>query len=173
MAKREFYKDKAIMLPDEDREHLARALFHLVADSFVMGVKGYNFHWNVVSPIFEDLHEMFGDDYDKILEDADSIAERIRALGFSTPGSLGTFAATTSMSDQNGLPDWQGMIQEWIEDHQHFVTEARQVQQIADGMGDNNTLALLDGMILWHDKRIWMFRSILNAGPDRFPQRQG
>lgn len=168
--KRTFFKDKAFHLPDADRERLSRALFHLVADSFVMAIKGYNFHWNVVSPIFEDLHSMFGADYGTLLEEADAIAERIRALGFSTPGSLSTFASSTTMADQPGLPDWKAMVNEWIADHEHIAREARAVQQLAEEVGDNNTLAMLDSMILCHNKRSWMFRSIVGAGPDRFPQ---
>lgn len=169
MGNRNFYKDKAFHLPDEDRERLAQALFHLVADNFAMAVKGYNFHWNVVAPTFEDLHGMFGEDYEKLLADADCIAERIRALGFSSPGSLRTFSVSSTINDQESVPAWPEMVREWIEDHVHMAREAREVQRLAEAVGDNNTLAMLDGIILCHDKRAWMFRSLLNGGPDRFP----
>lgn len=168
---RNFYKDKAYHLPDTEREALARSLFHLVADTFTMAVKGYNFHWNVVAPIFEDLHEMFQEDYESLLAHADSTAERIRALGFSTPGSLTMFAGETSIRDQNGVPDWRTMVEEWVQDHIHMARESRAVQKLAEEVGDQNTLAMLDACILWHDKRAWMFRSLVQMGPDRFPAR--
>src|SRR5574338_825067 len=163
-------QEKAFHLPDDQREELARGLFHLVADNFLAAVKGYNFHWNVVSPLFEDLHEMFGADYDQLLEDADLIAERIRALGFSTPGSFGQFMRTASIQEQGGVPDWRAMVEEWINDLQHIAREAREVQKLANSFGDNNTLAMLDAIILHHDKRSWMYRSIIGAAPDRHPQ---
>lgn len=166
-----YYADKAFSLSDDDRESLARALFHLVSDYFAMAIKGYSFHWNVVAPNFEDLHEMFGDDYSSLLDNADLVAERIRALGFSAPGSIGIFGSTSSIRDQNAIPDWRSMIAEWIEDNDHMVREARAAQQLADSMGDNNTLAMLDGLILHHEKRAWMFRSIINETPDRHPGR--
>lgn len=169
MSKRNFYKDRAFHLPDGEREALSRSLYHLVADTFAMAIKGYNFHWNVVSPIFEDLHEMFEEDYTALLSHADAQAERIRALGFSVPGSLTHFSAEVSISDQNSLPDWQSMVEEWIRDHIHMSREARSVQRMAETVGDNNTLAMLDNMILFHDKRAWMFRSIVKMQPDRFP----
>lgn len=165
------YKDVAYHLPDDQRESLARALFHLVADNFAMTIKGYNFHWNVVSPIFEDLHAMFGEDYDALLEHADMIAERIRALGFSTPGSFAQFAQISSIADQTSVLNWQAMVEEWINDHQHMSREARAVQKIAEQFGDNNTLAMLDSIILCHDKRVWMYKSIVSSSPDRFPGR--
>jgi len=164
-----YFKDKAFHLPDEDRERLSRALYRLVADNFSMTIKGYNFHWNVVSPIFEDLHEMFGDDYETMLADADLIAERIRALGFSIPASLNQFASETTINDQNGVPDWRAMVEEWVGDHFLMSREARAAQKVAEEVGDNNTLAMLDTIILFHEKRAWMFRSILSTGPDRFP----
>lgn len=168
---KDYYKDKAFSLPDDARETLARSLFHLVADNFVMAIKGYNFHWNVVSPTFEDLHEMFGADYETLLADADCIAERIRALGFSTPGSLGVFGSESSIRDQSGVPDWQTMVSEWIGDHQHMAREAKEAQKVAESVGDNNTLAMLDSIILCHEKRAWMYRSIVSSSPDRFPGR--
>jgi starvation-inducible DNA-binding protein len=170
---REYYKDVAFHLPDENREILARALFHLVSDNFTMAIKGYNFHWNVVSPIFEDLHEMFQEDYEKLLANADCIAERIRALGFSTPGSLNAMSSASSIQDQNGVPDWTSMVREWIEDNVHMSREAREVQKIAESVGDNNTLAMLDNIILCHDKRAWMYRSLISSNPDRFPTSRG
>lgn len=169
MSERHFYKDKAFHLPDVDRQRLSRALFHLVAANFTMAIKGYNFHWNVVSPIFEDLHAMFGADYETLLSDADCIAERIRALGFSVPGSLMDFSAATSIRDQSAALDWKSMVQEWVADHLHMSREAREAQKIAEEVGDNNTLAMLDSIILCHEKRAWMFRSLISTGPDRFP----
>ncbi|MBD3260359.1 MAG: DNA starvation/stationary phase protection protein [Candidatus Altiarchaeales archaeon] len=168
--KRTQYKDKAFHLPDNEREAVARGLFHLVADTFAMAIKGYHFHWNVVSPIFEDLHEMFQEDYEQILGHADLQAERIRALGFSVPGSLSSFSSESSIMDQNGLPDWRFMVEEWIRDHVHMAREARQVQSVAEAAGDQNTLAMLDSVILFHDKRAWMFRSVVQMSPDRFPR---
>lgn len=163
-------KETAFHIPEMDRERLAGDLFHLVADNFAMAIKGYNFHWNVVSPIFEDLHEMFADDYEKMLGHSDMIAERIRALGFSTPASVSAFSAEQSIKDQDQAPAWRSMVQEWVADHVHMASEARSVQKIAEAVGDSNTLAMLDSIILFHDKRAWMFRSIVNALPDRFPK---
>lgn len=165
--------EKAFHFEEEARTRIAEALYHLVADAFVMAVKGYNFHWNVVSPLFDDLHEIFGEDYEKLLEEADCLAERIRALGYSTPGSLNTFLGTTSMSDQAELPDWRGMVSEWLADHEHMSSEARVAQQIAEDYGDNNTLAMLDSIILCHDKRAWMLRSMIQESPDSFPTVPG
>lgn len=171
MGNRNFYKDQAFHLPDAERELLARGLYHLVADTFAMAIKGYNFHWNVVAPTFEDLHGMFQGDYETLLEHADGTAERIRALGFSAPGSLSAFSSESSINDQPGVPDWRSMVEEWVHDHVHLAREAREVQRLAETIGDNNTLAMLDACILWHDKRAWMFRSLIQGAPDRFPNR--
>jgi starvation-inducible DNA-binding protein len=163
-------KGTASSLSPENSKLLANALFHLVADNFAMAIKGYNFHWNVVAPTFEDLHEMFGDDYETLLADADVIAERIRALGFSTAGSLAAFSRETSIEDQERVPSWREMVSEWVRDHEHMAREAREAQRVAEHVGDNNTLAMLDSIILCHEKRAWMFKSMLGESPDQFPR---
>ncbi len=41
------------------RTETAAALAHLLADSYVIYLKTQGFHWNVVGPQFEPLHELF------------------------------------------------------------------------------------------------------------------
>lgn len=41
------------------RTETAAALARLLADSYVIYLKTQGFHWNVVGPQFEPLHELF------------------------------------------------------------------------------------------------------------------
>ena len=48
----------------------------LLADEYVLYTKTRNYHWNVVGPQFNDLHKLFGEQYEAIDEFVDDIAER-------------------------------------------------------------------------------------------------
>ena len=57
----------------------------VLADTYTLLVKTHVYHWNVVGPIFLPLHELTEKQYQNLFEAADTIAERIRALGHPTP----------------------------------------------------------------------------------------
>src|SRR4026209_833592 len=85
--------EKAIA-PNEDPQ-VAEALSRVLADTFTLYLKTHNFHWNVTGPMFHTLHLMFEEQYNELWLASDAIAERIRSLGFTAPGSYGEFTRLT------------------------------------------------------------------------------
>lgn len=71
-----------IGISEEDRKSIVDGLSHLLSDTYVLYLKTHNFHWNVSGPMFRTLHLMFEEQYNELALAVDSIAERIRALGF-------------------------------------------------------------------------------------------
>lgn len=71
-----------IGISESNRKDIVQALSHLLADSYVLYLKTHNFHWNVTGPMFQTLHNMFMDQYTEAWTALDTIAERIRTLGF-------------------------------------------------------------------------------------------
>lgn len=74
-----------IGISEEDRKSIVDGLSRLLSDTYVLYLKTHNFHWNVTGPQFRTLHLMFEEQYNELALAVDSIAERIRALGFPAP----------------------------------------------------------------------------------------
>ena len=159
------YKDRAFLLPDSSRTLLARELTALLGDIFVFTTKMYNFHWNVTGETFTMLHSMFQDNYTSSRDLLDSVAERIRALGFSTPTTSAQLVSLASLTEQPGLLDWISMVSETIADHEKSANSMNRIANLAEELGDQATIDLLGAAALHEDKRAWLFRSVLLSGP--------
>lgn len=158
-------KDKAFFLPDEDRDALAVELSGLMGDLFVFTTKMYNFHWNVTGNTFQMLHAMFQANYEGSRDLLDDVAERVRALGYSTPTTSSQLVSLASLKEQPGLLDWRAMVQETVADHEASAKRMNSLTILADKLGDQATVDLLGAAALHEDKRAWLFRSILLSGP--------
>lgn len=71
--------------------YTVRLLQRLLGIEYVLYAKTQHAHWNVVGMSFGALHELLGDQYEKIAKFIDRIAEQIRKLGAAAPGSLNLF----------------------------------------------------------------------------------
>lgn len=69
------------------RKKIVEALNHLLADTVSLYFKTHSYHWNVTSPMFQTLHDMFMQQYTELWNSIDIIAERIRSLGEFAPYS--------------------------------------------------------------------------------------
>ena len=76
-----------IGISESDRAAIARGLSRVLADTYTLYLQTHNFHWNVEGPMFNTLHVMFMQQYTELWQALDSIAERIRSLGFPAPGT--------------------------------------------------------------------------------------
>ena len=80
-----------IGIPEKDRKGVAELLNVLLSDEYVLYSKTRNYHWNVVGPQFNDLHKFFEAQYEALNDIVDDVAERARALGGRSFGSLAEF----------------------------------------------------------------------------------
>jgi len=157
--------ERSYMLPDSGRQQLALELAGLLGDLFVFTMKMYNFHWNVTGDTFMLLHKMFEEDYKGARDLLDDVAERIRALGFSTPTTSIQLVNMASLKEQPGLLDWMAMVEETVSDHEKSADTMNRIANLADQLGDQATVDLLGAAALREDKRAWIFRSTLLVQP--------
>lgn len=150
-----------IGISENDRKQIAAGLSRVLADSYTLYLKTHNFHWNVTGPMFQTLHQMFMVQYNETWLAVDSIAERIRALGFPAPGSYAQFAALTSIAENDGVPKAKEMIRQLVEGQETVVRTAREVLPIAEAAGDQSTADLLTQRMTVHEANAWMLRSLL------------
>ncbi|MEN6540531.1 MAG: Dps family protein [Mizugakiibacter sp.] len=150
-----------IGISKKDREGIAKHLAKLLADTYSLYLKTHAFHWNVTGPRFNTLHLMFEQQYNALWTAADAIAERIRALDVTAPGSYTQFGKLTSIREETGVPDWKAMVQQLVEGHETVARTAREAFKAADRADDQPTADLVTQRMQEHEKTAWMLRSLL------------
>ena len=150
------------MIADSDLQRAANALSNVLADTFILYLKTHNFHWNVTGPMFGTLHRMFEEQYNELWLAVDAIAERIRSLGFSAPGSYGEFTRLTYLHETPAATNASEMIAELLRDHETTARTARSALAVARTAVDAPTEDLLTQRLAAHEKSAWMLRSLLS-----------
>ena len=147
---------------EQDRKQIAEGLAKLLADTYTLYLKTHNFHWNVTGPMFQTLHMMFETQYTELANAVDLIAERIRALGVTAPGTYSDFAERTSIREERGTPSAEQMIRQLVEGQEATVRTARSVFPLAEHTNDQATADLLTQRLQVHEKTAWMLRSLVD-----------
>src|SRR4051812_31873045 len=148
-------------ISEKDRSKIAAGLSNLLADNYTLYLKTHNFHWNITGPMFNTLHLMFETQYNELWTAADLIAERIRALDVTAPGSYTQFGKLTSIKEEAGVPEWKDMGQQLVEGHEAVARTGREVFRVADKADDQPTADLATQRLQEHEKTAWMLRSLL------------
>jgi starvation-inducible DNA-binding protein len=151
-----------IGITDANRKDIANGLSRLLADTYTLYLTTHNFHWNVTGPQFNTLHTMFMTQYTELWNAVDPIAERIRSLGLTAPGSYAQFAALSSLDDAPATPPKATeMIKRLVKGHEAVARTAREVFPLASDANDQPTADLLTQRLDIHEKTAWMLRSLL------------
>jgi starvation-inducible DNA-binding protein len=151
-----------IGISDQDRAAIAAGLSRLLADTYTLYLTTHNFHWNVTGPMFNTLHAMFMVQYTELWNAVDPIAERIRALGHTAPGSYAQFGRLSSIADAPAKPPKaMDMVRRLVEGHEAVARTARSIFPVADKAEDQPTADLLTQRLDIHEKTAWMLRALL------------
>lgn len=147
---------------EDSRTKVAEALGGMLASTYSLYVKSLFYHWNVTGPRFHSLHKLFEEHYQDLHEAGDEIAERIRALGHFTPGTLQSFGALSAVEDDEKLPgSAEDMLKNLKSAHAVCVAEARKVLNVAEEAGDEVTVDLMVDRMRFHDEAGWMLGASL------------
>jgi starvation-inducible DNA-binding protein len=144
-----------------ERREIADGLGCVLADTYLLYLKTHAFHWNVEGPMFNTLHAMFMEQYTELWTAVDSIAERIRSLGFPAPGTYREFATLTSIEETVGVPKAMQMVRLLVAGHETLARTLRSVFPVAEHAADESTVDLLTQRLQVHEKTAWMLRSLL------------
>lgn len=139
---------------------MAKHLVNAVSDTYLLTIKTQGYHWNVEGPLFPQLHLLFETQYNQLFEAADTIAERIRALGYPAPGSAQTFHMHTAVKEAaNQNLSAAAMVKDLIKTHEQVRARIEEGRAFASEIGDAGSEDLLIARLREHDKTIWMLRA--------------
>lgn len=154
--------DIDIGIDKKSRQQIADGLSHLLADSYTLYLKTHNYHWNVTGPQFTMLHTMFEEHYTELALAVDDIAERIRAIGFTAPGSYKAFAKLTSIEEADDVPAAMDMVRDLVKAHEIVIHTGRAIIPETEKVNDEVTADLVTTRLQVHEKTAWMLRSLLD-----------
>ena len=150
-----------IGLSESERAQIAEGLSGLLADSYTLYLMTHNFHWNVKGPMFNTLHLMFMGQYTEQWTALDSIAERIRALGYPAPGTYQEFSKLATIKEIDGVPKALEMVAHLVAAQEATARTARRLFSVVNDANDQPTADLLTQRLDIHEKTAWMLRSLL------------
>lgn len=150
-----------IGLQKKDRKLVCESLSRVLSDTFMLYVKTQGFHWNVTGPSFHMFHTLFQTQYQELLNALDTLAERIRALGFPTPATYQEYAHLTAIKEEQGSLDAIDMIKRLILDHELLVRRCAEVVHVAESVHDIATTDMIVKRIHYHSHQAWFLRSHL------------
>lgn len=135
----------------------------VLADAVLLYTKTRKFHWNVSGNSFMELHKLFEDQYKKLEEAIDEIAERINKLGFKTPGTMTEFLEIASLKEAPGnYPSQTEMIKELLKDHETIILFLRKsIDECDEKFSDKGTADFLTDLIREHETMAWTLRRYL------------
>lgn len=132
----------------------------VLSDTYLLAIKTHGYHWNVTGPLFPQLHEQFSEQYEALLEAADELAERIRALGVLAPNGAEAFLQNTVIKPAPvKTMKAPAIIEDLLKSHQSLRIRVEEARAYADKAGDKATEDMLIGRLEAHDKTIWMLKS--------------
>ena len=152
-----------IGIGEKGRKEVTGILNRILSAEYVLYTKTRNFHWNVTGPRFNDLHKFFEAQYEELDDIIDEVAERARALGERSFGSLAEFLAASIVKEpaRKNLKDHE-MLQELLSDHETLIGDLRSQLELCESSGDMGTNDFLTGVMEQHEKMAWMLRSFLS-----------
>ena len=140
-------------------KEVSDALAKLLGDTYLLYIKTHGFHWNVVGEDFYQLHKLFQEQYNALFDAADTIAERIRALGLQGAGQLRRIAGAVRAEEQKTAPKAAQMIAELAADNRACARQALAANNTAEENGDPTTADMTHLRIEYHDKAAWMLEA--------------
>jgi len=148
-------------LETSEREAVAKALSGALTDTYRLFIITQGLHWNVQGPLFYSIHKLTEEQYNDMFAAIDSIAERIRALGFPAPSSVLELTARSKVAEPERDADLKSQIQALIDGNETVAKHLRESVAQAESNNDVKTADLLTGRIGVHEENAWMLRATI------------
>jgi starvation-inducible DNA-binding protein len=149
-----------------NKEHLngvVTILNLVLADECLLYTKTRNCHWNVTGPQFQQLHELFEQQYDELSDIIDKVAERVRALGAQAMGTMSEFLQYARLKEHPGKrPPAARMIAHLLDDHEALLRTLKgDLAVCAEEFKDVDTGKLLNDLMARHENMAQTLRAQL------------
>lgn len=157
-------------------EQLYKLISDIQANLFVLFHKTWVFHWNVVGTDFQQLHTLFGNQYETMFEEIDRISEHMRYMNVRPIGTLTRMVevstvqegSNTSQVDQMGqkvvvpgkpIVKSDEMVKRLLVDNLSIIELLTALSEEAEAQKQYATANLSQDLMETHGKFVWMLRA--------------
>ena len=149
-------------LSESARADLIRTLSARLADGLDLHSQIKVAHWNVRGPQFPALHPLFEQFATQLATYNDSIAERAVTLGGLAAGTARHVAKVSSLSEypQDTTRDLDH-VRLLAERFDAYLAGVRETREIAQKLGDDESVGLLTDAVTDFEKNAWFLRATL------------
>jgi starvation-inducible DNA-binding protein len=145
-------------------EKLFKQLSDAQASLFVLFQKTWIYHWDVVGPDFQQLHILFGEQYEAMFEEIDTLTEHMRYLGMKPVSTLSRVVEVSSIEQASNSAqsiDANEMVRQLRDDNKKIIEVFAEISEEADRQKQYATSNLVQSLMESHGKFHWMLRSFL------------
>ena len=142
-------------------ETLFKSLSDAQASLFVLFQKTWIYHWNVVGPDFQQLHTLFGGQYETMFEEIDTLTEHMRYLGMKPVSTLSRVVEVSQISEADSSIGAMEMVSQLRDDNKKICELFTNISEEADDQKQYATSNLVQSLSETHGKFVWQLRSIL------------
>ena len=118
-------------------EKLYKLISDVQANLFVLFHKTWVFHWNVVGPDFQQLHTLFGGQYETMFEEIDRISEHMRFMNVRPIGTLTRMVEVATVGEGSNISEIDELGQKQIIAGKPVTKADEMIKRL---LGDNITL---------------------------------
>lgn len=150
-------------LNESAREDLVRTLNARLADGLDLHSQIKVAHWNIKGPQFPSLHPLFETFATSLAAFNDQIAERAVTLGGLAVGTARHVAKTSRIAEypQDTTKDLEH-VRLLAERFDTYLSDVRESREIAQRLGDEESVGVLTDVITEFEKNAWFLRATLS-----------
>ena len=145
-------------------EVLFKQLSDAQASLFVLFHKTWVYHWDVVGPNFQQLHTLFGGQYEEMFEEIDTLTEHMRYLGMKPVSTLSRITEVSQIDQASNSAqaiDAMTMVKQLQDDNKKLIEICTTISEEADSQKQYATSNLVQTIMESHGKFVWQLRSFL------------
>lgn len=121
-----------------------------------------NFHWNVVGNDFYDVHEVTESMYERIKDEIDDIAERIRVFGRQPISNISEAIEKSEIKESSSDKSAEYMVAEIVKDIELITEKLLTVHEVAAKDGDIATTYMASKLVKYLETEHWKLSSWLD-----------
>jgi len=140
-------------------EKLFKQLSDAQASLFVLFQKTWIYHWDVVGPDFQQLHTLFGGQYETMFEEIDTLTEHMRYLGMKPVSTLTRVVEVSQVKEAASSINAEGMVKDLLDSNKKLIEMLTEASEEADSQKQYATSNLVQSFMETHGKFVWMLRS--------------
>ena len=135
-----------------------------VANAVLLYLNYKHYHWQTFGPHFRDLHKLFDNFAEEVLETIDELAERVRMIGQTPPAHPLEAMDLASVAPAAPHSTMREMLEEANRNALVVIRDMRKAAKTADEHDDPGTVDMFSKFVQIHEKHEWWIRDTLQEG---------